>query len=40
METASVRELRQNFPRIMEWIQDGEQVAVTMRRKVIAVIRT
>lgn len=36
MKTASVRDLRHNFPRIMAWIEDGEQVAVTMRRKVIA----
>lgn len=36
MKTASVRDLRQNFPRVMAWIEDGEQVAVTMRRKVIA----
>ncbi len=36
MRTASVRDIRQNFPRIMEWIADGEQVAVTMRRKVVA----
>lgn len=36
MKTASVRDLRQNFPRVMAWIEDGEPVAVTMRRKVIA----
>jgi len=36
MKTASVRELRQNFPRVMAWIADGEQVIVTMRRKVVA----
>ncbi len=36
MKTASVRDLRHNFPRVMAWIEDGEQVAVTMRRKVIA----
>jgi antitoxin (DNA-binding transcriptional repressor) of toxin-antitoxin stability system len=36
MKTASVREIRQNFPRVMEWIADGESVAVTMRRKVVA----
>lgn len=36
MKTASVRDLRQNFPRVMAWIEDGEQVEVTMRRKVIA----
>ena len=31
-----MRDLRQNFPRVMAWIEDGEEVAVTMRRKVIA----
>ena len=36
MKTASVRDLRQNLPRVMAWIADGEQVAVTMRRKVVA----
>ena len=36
MKTASVRDLRQNFPRVMAWIADGEEVAITMRRKVVA----
>ncbi|MFZ4778431.1 MAG: type II toxin-antitoxin system Phd/YefM family antitoxin [Terrimicrobiaceae bacterium] len=36
MRTASVRDIRQNFPRVMAWIADGEQVAITMRRKVVA----
>jgi len=36
MKTASVRDLRQNFPRVMAWIADGEEVAVTLRRKVVA----
>ncbi len=36
MKTASVRDIRQNFPRVMEWIADGESVAVTMRRKIVA----
>jgi len=36
MKTASVREIRQNFPRVMAWIADGEQVAITMRRRVVA----
>lgn len=36
MKTASIRDIRQNFPRVMAWIEDGEQVAVTMRRKVVA----
>lgn len=36
MKTASVRDLRQNFPRIMAWLADGEQVAVTMRGRRVA----
>lgn len=36
MKTASVRDIRQNFPRVMEWIADGESVAITLRRKVVA----
>ena len=36
MKTASVRDLRQNFPRVLAWIEAGEDVAVTMRRKVVA----
>ncbi len=36
MKMASVRDIRQNFPRVMAWITDGEEVAVTMRRKVVA----
>lgn len=36
MKTASVRDLRQNFPRVMAWIADGEQVAVTMRGRRVA----
>jgi antitoxin (DNA-binding transcriptional repressor) of toxin-antitoxin stability system len=36
MKTASVRDLRQNFPRVMAWIAEGEPVALTMRRKVVA----
>lgn len=36
MKTASVRDIRQNFPRVMAWIADGEQVAVTMRGRRVA----
>jgi antitoxin (DNA-binding transcriptional repressor) of toxin-antitoxin stability system len=36
MKTASVRDMRQNFPRILAWVEDGEKVAITMRRKVVA----
>jgi antitoxin (DNA-binding transcriptional repressor) of toxin-antitoxin stability system len=36
MKTASVRDLRQDFPRILAWIEAGEEVAITMRRQAIA----
>lgn len=36
MKTASVRDIRQNFPAIMRWIEEGENVAITMRRKIVA----
>ncbi len=36
MKTASVRDIRQNFPAVMRWIEEGENVAITMRRKVVA----
>jgi antitoxin (DNA-binding transcriptional repressor) of toxin-antitoxin stability system len=36
MKTASVRDLRQDFPRILAWIEAGEEVVITMRRQAIA----
>ena len=36
MKSASVRDLRQNFPRVLAWIQAGEEVAITMRRQALA----
>lgn len=36
MRTASVRDLRQNFPRILEWIDSGEEVAITKRNRRVA----
>jgi antitoxin (DNA-binding transcriptional repressor) of toxin-antitoxin stability system len=36
MKTASVRDLRQDFARILAWIEAGEEVAITMRRQAIA----
>lgn len=38
MKTASVRDLRQDFPRILAWLQAGEKVAITMRRQAIATL--
>jgi antitoxin (DNA-binding transcriptional repressor) of toxin-antitoxin stability system len=36
MKTASVRDLRQDFPRVLAWIEAGEEVAITMRRQSVA----
>ena len=36
MKTASVRDLRQDFARILAWIEAGEEVAITMRRQAVA----
>jgi antitoxin (DNA-binding transcriptional repressor) of toxin-antitoxin stability system len=38
MKTASVRHLRNNFAQIAKWLKDGEQVVITMRKKVIGRI--
>jgi antitoxin (DNA-binding transcriptional repressor) of toxin-antitoxin stability system len=36
MKTASVRVLRQDFARVLAWIQAGEEIAITMRRQAVA----
>jgi antitoxin (DNA-binding transcriptional repressor) of toxin-antitoxin stability system len=36
MKTASVRDLRQNFPRIMGWLDEGSEIQITHRRQAIA----
>ena len=36
MKTASVRDLRQDFSRILAWVEAGEEVAITMRRQEVA----
>lgn len=36
MKTASVRDLRQNFPRIMGWLDEGSEILITHRRQAIA----
>jgi antitoxin (DNA-binding transcriptional repressor) of toxin-antitoxin stability system len=38
MKTATVREVRQNFGQLLSWIESGEEITVTMRRKVVARI--
>lgn len=36
MKTASVREVRHDFNRILEWVANGEEVAITKRHKTVA----
>ena len=36
MKTASVRDLRQDFARVLSWIEAGEEVAITRRRQAVA----
>jgi antitoxin (DNA-binding transcriptional repressor) of toxin-antitoxin stability system len=36
VKTASVRDLRQDFARVLAWIEAGEEVAITMRRQAVA----
>jgi antitoxin (DNA-binding transcriptional repressor) of toxin-antitoxin stability system len=38
MKSATVRELRNNFSQIAKWLRDGEQVVITMRKKVVGRI--
>ncbi len=36
MKTASVRELRQDFAKVLEWVTNGEEVEITKRREAVA----
>ena len=36
MRTASIREVRHDFGRILEWVANGEEVAITKRRETVA----
>lgn len=36
MRTASIREVRHDFSRILEWVAGGEEVAITKRRETVA----
>jgi antitoxin (DNA-binding transcriptional repressor) of toxin-antitoxin stability system len=36
MKTASVRELRQNFGCLLTWLEEGQEIQITMRRRVVA----
>ena len=36
MKTATVRQLRTEFPKVLAWVRAGQEVAITRRRKVVA----
>jgi prevent-host-death family protein len=36
MKTATVRELRNNYRHVLEWVEAGEEVTISRRGKVIA----
>ena len=36
MKTASIREVRHDFSRILEWVANGEEVAITKRHETVA----
>jgi antitoxin (DNA-binding transcriptional repressor) of toxin-antitoxin stability system len=36
MKTASVRQLRTNFPQLESWLSEGESVLITKRKKIVA----
>ena len=36
MKTASVRQLRQEFAHVLHWIENGEEVQITKRRRIVA----
>ena len=38
MKTATVREVRHEFRKVMDWVQDGETVEISKRGEVIALI--
>lgn len=38
MKTASVRDIRLAFPSLLKAVQDGETIAITSRRKIVATL--
>jgi antitoxin (DNA-binding transcriptional repressor) of toxin-antitoxin stability system len=36
MKTASVRDIHHDFGRVLSWVENGEQVEITKRRRVVA----
>lgn len=38
MKTATIRQVRHDFGTVLEWVQEGEQVQISKRGKVVALI--
>ena len=38
MKTTTVRELRNNYAKVLQWVSKGEEVEVTRRGKVVAKV--
>jgi antitoxin (DNA-binding transcriptional repressor) of toxin-antitoxin stability system len=38
MRTATVRQLRTEFPRVLAWVNAGEEIAITRRHKIVATL--
>ena len=38
MKTATIRQIRHDFSTVLSWIEEGEQVEVTKRGKIVALI--
>lgn len=38
MKTATIRQIRHDFSTVLSWVEDGEQVEVTNRGKIVALI--
>ena len=36
MKTASIREMRHDFNRVLAWVNNGEEVAITKHRRTVA----
>jgi antitoxin (DNA-binding transcriptional repressor) of toxin-antitoxin stability system len=36
MKTASIRQVRHDFSRVLEWVENGEEVAITKRHQTVA----
>lgn len=38
MKTATIRQIRHDFSTVLSWVEDGEQVEVNKRGKIVALI--